>query len=46
MGGGITVASDIGRGSTFTIRVLAWMNEERSSDVSDVPLIPSKFAAV
>jgi signal transduction histidine kinase len=46
MGGGITVASDIGRGSTFTIRVLAWMNEETSSDASDAPLIPSKFVAV
>lgn len=46
MGGGITVTSDIGRGSTFTIRVLAWMNEERSIDVSDAQLIPSKFAAV
>jgi signal transduction histidine kinase len=32
MGGGITVTSEIGRGSTFTIRVLAWMNEERPSD--------------
>lgn len=28
MGGGITATSEIGRGSTFTIRVLAWMNEE------------------
>jgi signal transduction histidine kinase len=46
MGGGITVTSEIGKGSTFTIRVLAWMNEERSSDVSDGPLIPSKFVAV
>ena len=31
MGGGITVTSEIGRGSTFTIRVLAWMNDERHS---------------
>jgi signal transduction histidine kinase len=31
MGGGITVTSDMGRGSTFTIRVLAWMNDERHS---------------
>jgi signal transduction histidine kinase len=46
MGGGITVTSDLGRGSTFTIRVLAWMNEERSSDVSDAPLVPSRFVAV
>jgi signal transduction histidine kinase len=46
MGGGITVTSDVGRGSTFTIRVLAWMNEERSSDLSDALPIPSKFVAV
>ena len=46
MGGGITVTSDLGRGSTFTIRVLAWMNEEKSPDASDAPLIPSKFVAV
>jgi signal transduction histidine kinase len=32
MGGGITVTSEVGRGSTFTIRVLAWMNDERASD--------------
>jgi signal transduction histidine kinase len=46
MGGGIVVTSEFGKGSTFTIRVLAWMNEERSSDVTDVPLIPSKFVGV
>jgi hypothetical protein len=46
MGGGITVTSDLGRGSTFTIRVLAWMNEEKSPDAGDAPLIPSKFVAV
>jgi signal transduction histidine kinase len=28
MGGGITATSEAGRGSCFTIRVLAWMNEE------------------
>ena len=44
MGGGITVTSDIGRGSTFTIRVLAWMNDERCSDEGGAPLIPPKFA--
>jgi signal transduction histidine kinase len=32
MGGGITVASEVGRGSTFTIRVLAWMDDESQSD--------------
>jgi signal transduction histidine kinase len=44
MGGGITVTSDIGRGSTFTIRVLAWMNDERCSDEDGAPLVPPKFA--
>jgi signal transduction histidine kinase len=32
MGGGITATSEPGRGSCFTIRVLAWMNEEALSD--------------
>jgi signal transduction histidine kinase len=32
MGGGITVTSEVGRGSTFTIRVLAWMDDDRHSD--------------
>jgi hypothetical protein len=31
MGGGITATSEVGRGSCFTIRVLAWMNEETLS---------------
>jgi signal transduction histidine kinase len=44
MGGGITVTSDIGRGSTFTIRVLAWMNDEKCSDEGDAPFVPPKFA--
>jgi signal transduction histidine kinase len=32
MGGAISVTSELGRGSCFTIRVLAWMNEQRSAD--------------
>ena len=44
MGGGITVTSEIGRGSTFTIRVLAWMNDERRSDESGASLTAPKFA--
>jgi signal transduction histidine kinase len=44
MGGGITVTSEIGRGSTFTIRVLAWMNDERRSDESGASLTDPKFA--
>src|SRR3982074_1646875 len=44
MGGGITVTTEIGRGSTFTIRVLAWMNDERRSDESGASLPAPKFA--
>jgi signal transduction histidine kinase len=44
MGGGIAVTSEIGRGSSFTIRVLAWMNEERDPDESDLSLAAPKFA--
>jgi signal transduction histidine kinase len=32
MGGAISVSSELGRGSCFTIRVLAWMSEQRSAD--------------
>jgi len=32
MGGGISATSEVGQGSCFTIRVLAWMNEQRSVD--------------
>jgi signal transduction histidine kinase len=31
MGGGISATSEVGHGSCFTIRVLAWMNEQGSS---------------
>lgn len=44
MGGGITVTSEIGRGSTFTIRVLAWMNEERHSADAIASLTARKLA--
>ena len=44
MGGGITVTSEVGRGSTFTIRVLAWMNDEQHSDESTAPLDAPQFA--
>jgi signal transduction histidine kinase len=46
MGGGITVTSELGRGSTFTIRVLAWMNDEKRSDVDDGALIQSELVSV
>jgi signal transduction histidine kinase len=32
MGGAISVTSELGQGSCFTIRVLAWMSEQRSAD--------------
>jgi signal transduction histidine kinase len=44
MGGGIAVTSEIGRGSTFMIRVLAWMNDERRFDESGAPLTAPTFA--
>jgi signal transduction histidine kinase len=34
MGGGISVASEPGQGSCFTIRVLAWMSEQRNTNES------------
>jgi signal transduction histidine kinase len=43
MGGGISVTSEPGRGSCFTIRVLAWMTEQRPADE---PSIMPAFAAV
>ena len=32
LGGGISATSELGQGSCFTIRVLAWMNQECSDD--------------
>jgi signal transduction histidine kinase len=32
MGGGISATSELGRGSCFTIRVLAWMDEQQTAD--------------
>jgi len=42
MGGGISVKSEVGQGSIFTIRVLAWMNEQR--DMEGVPGTVLAFA--
>jgi signal transduction histidine kinase len=40
MGGGISVKSEVGQGSSFTIRVLAWMTEQQEiEDAADV--VPS-----
>lgn len=44
MGGGITATSELGRGSCFTVRVLAWMNEATVADESSIPQAASKFA--
>src|ERR1019366_8351617 len=47
MGGGITTPREIGRGSCFTIRVLARMNDETLSDESSVsPATPKLATAV
>jgi signal transduction histidine kinase len=35
MGGGISATSELGYGSCFTIRVLAWMNEQQHSEAGD-----------
>jgi signal transduction histidine kinase len=32
MGGGISVKSEVGQGSSFTIRVLAWMTEQQDTE--------------
>jgi signal transduction histidine kinase len=32
MGGGISVSSELGQGSSFTIRVLAWMKEQQTTE--------------
>jgi hypothetical protein len=32
MGGGISVKSEVGQGSCFSIRVLAWMTEQQETE--------------
>jgi signal transduction histidine kinase len=44
MGGGITATSELGRGSCFTIRVLAWMNEETRSEEAGISPAEPEFA--
>jgi signal transduction histidine kinase len=47
MGGGISVKSEVGQGSSFTIRVLAWMTEQQDTeDAADVALNFAHSAAV
>lgn len=41
MGGGISVSSELGQGSCFTLRVLAWMPEQ----VDEVDSVPSPMIA-
>lgn len=38
LGGGITAASELGQGSCFTVRVLAWMSEEAGEESCRLPL--------
>lgn len=45
MGGGITATSEVGRGSCFTIQVLAWMNEEAHCEESPLLLAGPELAA-
>jgi signal transduction histidine kinase len=47
MGGGISVKSEVGQGSSFTIRVLAWMTEQQDTeDTAGVVLDFAHSAAV
>lgn len=44
MGGGISATSELGRGSCFTIRVLAWMSRPDESATDMVPQFANAFA--
>jgi signal transduction histidine kinase len=44
MGGGISATSEPGRGSCFTIRVLAWMSRPDESATDMVPQFANAFA--
>jgi signal transduction histidine kinase len=47
MGGGISAASELGQGSCFSIRVLAWMSEQQSADegfFGTAPQLPNAFS--
>jgi signal transduction histidine kinase len=44
MGGGITATSELGRGSCFTLRVLAWMNEETLAEEAGLSEADPEFA--
>ena len=40
MGGGISATSELGHGSCFTIRVLAWMSEQQSTNEDYLGTVP------
>jgi len=47
MGGGISATSELGHGSCFSVRVLAWMSEQQSADegfFGTTPQPPNAFA--
>jgi len=48
MGGGISVTSEVGLGSCFTIRVLARMTEQYTmeDDANDAPMLPAHAVAI
>ena len=44
MGGGISVTSELGQGSCFTIRVLAWMSDQKDEESDFIPEFESILA--
>jgi signal transduction histidine kinase len=46
LGGGISATSELGQGSCFTIRVLAWMNQDCSDDESFSGTMPQPANAL
>jgi hypothetical protein len=47
MGGGISATSELGHGSCFSIRVLAWMSEQQGVDEGfsgTAPQLPNAFS--
>jgi len=46
LGGGISATSELGQGSCFTIRVLAWMNQDCSDDESFSGTVPQPANAL
>jgi signal transduction histidine kinase len=44
MGGGISVTSELGQGSCFTIRVLAWMSDQSDEESDSIPELANVLA--